>query len=330
MQLPSDLQEAITLVTEQRAGRLMPETARKLSDRYRDKRREGSEVMVDADAGVAAYVATRMPATYAALRSCMSRATGALPLWRPASMLDAGAGPGTALWAAAGTWPSLTGCRQIERVDGMGRIGRELALHAACQAVRDGCWVQADLRTAWPEEPADLVTAAYVINELGETEGLRLTERLWRLTKGALILVEPGTPAGWARILKLRDHLLSKGAAVAAPCPHGLPCPVKAPDWCHFTERVNRSRLHRRLKDADMAYEDEKFSYAVMSRLPVRQCDARILRHPLVHPGYLRLSLCTPSGLAEETVTRSRKESYRLARDAGTGDEWPLSRTIGR
>ncbi len=323
MQLPADLQGAIALVSEQRAGQVIPETARNVSNRYRDKHRRGTGSLVHADDDVTAYAATRMPATYAAIRSCMSRVAGLMPQWRPSSMLDAGAGPGTGLWAATEVWPSLAGCHLMECVEGMMRIGRELASHAASKAVRDARWRQVDLRTAWQAEPADLVTAAYVINEMGEAEGIRLAESLWKATKGVMILIEPGTPQGWMRILKIRDHLLNQGALMAAPCPHGLPCPVKAPDWCHFSERVNRSRLHRRLKEADLAYEDEKYSYAALSRLPVQVCEARVLRHPMVHSGYVRLSLCTHAGLAEETVTRSQKERYRLAHGIRTGDAWP-------
>ncbi len=323
MQLPSDLQQAVTNVSELWTDRMMPGTAREVSDRYRDKRRHGDDVMVHSDADVAAYAATRMPGTYAALRACMTHAHGVMPSWHPESMLDAGAGPGTGIWAATQVWPSLRNCCQLERVEGMIRIGRELGVHAEHPAVRNAVWQETDLRSDWQAEPADLVAASYVINELGEAEGLLLAERLWKMTKGVLILIEPGTPAGWTRILRLRDHLLSTGAEMVAPCPHSRPCPVEAPDWCHFSERVNRSRLHRRLKEAELAHEDEKFSYAAFSRLQVQPCDARIRRHPMIYSGYLRLSLCTGDGLREETVARSRKEAYRAARDARIGDAWP-------
>lgn len=323
MQLPSDLQRAITIVAEQWTERIMPHTARNVSDRYRDKNRHGNDVMVHTDADVAAYAATRMPGTYAALRVCMDHVAGVLPLWRPESMMDAGAGPGTGMWAASEVWPSIGKFRLLERVQGMIRIGRELAGHADRSVIREASWQETDLRSVWQAEPADLVTASYVINELGETEGLLLAEHLWEMTRGVLILVEPGTPAGWMRILKIRTHLISLGAEIAAPCPHSRPCPVEAPDWCHFTERVNRSKLHRRLKEADLAHEDEKFSYVALTRMAVQPCKARIRRHPMLHSGYLRLSLCTPDGLRDETVTRSQKESYRYARNAAIGDEWP-------
>jgi ribosomal protein RSM22 (predicted rRNA methylase) len=59
------------------------------------------------DEGAAlAYAVTRMPACYAALhRALLELSRLAPPGWRPASVLDFGAGPGTATWAAREVWP---------------------------------------------------------------------------------------------------------------------------------------------------------------------------------------------------------------------------------
>jgi ribosomal protein RSM22 (predicted rRNA methylase) len=48
----------------------------------------------------AAYAASRMPGCYAAVLKVMEELHMRLPGFRPASMLDFGAGPGTAIWAA--------------------------------------------------------------------------------------------------------------------------------------------------------------------------------------------------------------------------------------
>ena len=85
-----------------------------------------------------------------------------------------------------------------------------------------------------------------------------------------LIAVEPGNPAGWSRILQVRERLIALGAHIAAPCPHAFACPVVAPDWCH-SRRVARSRMHRRIKFADVPWEDEKFIYLAASREPERR-----------------------------------------------------------
>jgi ribosomal protein RSM22 (predicted rRNA methylase) len=66
----------------------------------------------------------------------------------------------------------------------------------------------------------------------------------------------------------VRRQLIEAGAHVLAPCPHDAPCPLAAPDWCHFSRRVARSRLHRLAKDADVPWEDESSSLSLASRQP--------------------------------------------------------------
>src|SRR5262249_6019520 len=114
----------------------------------------------------------------------------------------------------------------------------------------------------------DLVTLAYVLNELDPKQRPQVLQRLWRLTADTLVIVEPGTPAGWQRILAARRELIEAGAQVIAPCPHAHDCPLQPPDWCHFAARVARSRLHRQAKGAEVPWEDEKFSYVAVSRKP--------------------------------------------------------------
>lgn len=78
-----------------------------------------------------------------------------------------------------------------------------------------------DARKALAEAPeADLVVASYVINELGDSERAVLADAMWAKTRDTLLVVEPGTPAGYARIIDLRARLIAKGAHVIAPCPH--------------------------------------------------------------------------------------------------------------
>jgi ribosomal protein RSM22 (predicted rRNA methylase) len=79
------------------------------------------------------------------------------------------------------------------------------------------------------------------------------------------------------------------------------------------------------LKQAELGYEDEKFSYVIGARVPARQAATRIVRHPLKHPGHVHLTLCTGEGLQRLTVTKSQKERYRRARKVDWGEEWDES-----
>src|SRR5690349_10640967 len=77
---------------------------------------------------------------------------------------------------------------------------------------------------------ADLVIASYLVGELGDPERRDLVDASWARTRNMLVIVEPGTPAGYARIIAARAQLIASGAYVAAPCPHDRTCPLHAPD----------------------------------------------------------------------------------------------------
>jgi ribosomal protein RSM22 (predicted rRNA methylase) len=172
---------------------------------------------------------------------------------------------------------------------------------------------------------ADLVLLSYTIGELPEPRVSLAIERAFALATGALVVIEPGTPAGFARIRTARDRLIAAGATIAAPCPHDSSCPMTGGDWCHFAVRLDRSRAHRHAKDAALGWEDEKFAYIVAVRDPAllrARAGGRIIRRPQKGTGHVRLALCGPGGLSDAIVTR-RLPAYRQARDAAWGDAWP-------
>jgi ribosomal protein RSM22 (predicted rRNA methylase) len=160
------------------------------------------------------------------------------------------------------------------------------------------------------------VLASYVLGELRAPAAAHL----WAQTTGTIVFVEPGTPAGYRRILDARAAVLDAGGSTVAPCPHDLPCPLPADDWCHFAVRLPRSRLHRRAKGADLGWEDEKFSYAALAREPATDAPARILRQPQARSGHVHLATCEEDGLHRRTISRSHGAVYKAARAAGWGD----------
>ena len=183
-------------------------------------------------------------------------------------------------------------------------------------------WIAADLAAGLAGlKPADLVTLAYVLDELSPSAIEPLVDRLWALTKDTLVVVEPGTPAGWRRILAVRSRLIAAGAHLAAPCPHQAACPLVAPDWCHFSRRVARSRLHRLAKGGDVPWEDEKFIYVAASRNRPIAPAARVLAPPQTASGTVRLKLCQADGTAaERLVTRREGAAFKVARRLDWGD----------
>jgi ribosomal protein RSM22 (predicted rRNA methylase) len=147
-----------------------------------------------------------------------------------------------------------------------------------------------------------------------------LVRHAWARTADTLVILEPGTTAGFRRTLAARAAVIAAGGSTLAPCPHDAPCPLPDDDWCHFSVRLPRSRTHRLAKDAERGFEDEKFSYAVLCRATHDRPEARLIRRPDVRPGHIVLDLCTPSGLERRTVSRRDGVDYRRARKAGWGD----------
>jgi ribosomal protein RSM22 (predicted rRNA methylase) len=312
--LPDDLRTAL-------AGSLTGAVgdANRLIVRYREDRPADAPILRD-DADVAAYAGYRMPATFAAVRAALSAVAAAAPKFRPVSQVDLGGGTGAAVWAAASVWPSLHRATVLEQSPHAIAFGRALARRATAGAVRQATWERADLLSTGAPE-ADLITVSYVLGEL--TPAAR--DDLVRRISGTVVIVEPGTPAGHARILAARDLLFARGLRILAPCPHDLGCPLPAgSDWCHFAARVNRSALHRRLKDGALGHEDEKFSYVAAAATPGRPPAGRILRHPLTRKGMVTLRLCAGDGGVRDIVVSKRHgDAYRAARDAAWGEAWP-------
>lgn len=319
MELPNLLRLGLERELRGRETAALARGAAELSQRYR---RSGGGP-VDA----AAYAAARMPATYAAAAAALRALAAALPDFSPRTMLDAGAGTGAALWAADATWGSLDSADLLEQSAPMLELGARLTA-AAPGVLARARWVRADLAApgALGGGQYDLVTTAYVLGELPEPARPALVAGLWERAAGALLLVEPGTPRGWATIRAAREQLRAAGAHLAAPCPHQGACPMPADpevDWCHFAQRLARTRAHRAAKGAERGFEDEKYAYVAAARRPGAPALARILRHPITHPGRVELALCAGDGLRRIVVTRGDREAWPLARDLAWGDAAP-------
>lgn len=320
--LPNDLAAALDGELARHPQHRLAQAVERLSARYRQGDAATSPILAS-EVDVAAYAGYRMPATYAAVHAALASAASLAPDFSPRTQVDIGGGTGTAVWAAASVWPSLAQCTVVEQVADAIGLGRRLAASASASAVRDTAWRRGLVDTTSPAPEADLVTLSYVLGELPAR--VRPDVVRWLAGKAqAVALIEPGTPAGYERIRSARAELISVGLRVVAPCPHDGECPI-APgsDWCHFAARLPRTTLHRKLKAATLGFEDEKFAYVVAGRFETSRPDARIIRHPKKHKGWVALDLCATDGL-KPGVAVSKKQGvrYREARDVEWGEVW--------
>jgi ribosomal protein RSM22 (predicted rRNA methylase) len=124
-----------------------------------------------------------------------------------------------------------------------------------------------------------------------------------------------------------RSALLADGGHVVAPCTHANTCPLAASGkadqpWCHFSVRLPRSRLHRAAKGAALGYEDEPFSYLVMSRTPLPHRGARIIAPPCGCKHQPEVVLCSAAGVERRKFSKRDREGYAAARRAKWGGWW--------
>ena len=280
----------------------------------------GNSGAIRSEADALAYVLARMPATYAAVVASLNALIEIRPDLAPKTLLDVGAGPGTATWAAVEAFPSLQHFTLLDANDALRALALDLARDST--RLRNIGYERGEARTALAKaDAADLVVASYMINEIGDTEQRALAELMWAKTQDTLLVVEPGTPAGYARIIALRDHLIGLGAHVAAPCPHDGKCPLELPDWCHFSQRLQRSRAHMQVKGAELPFEDERFSYVALTRAPIEGRRAsRVLAQPAVSKVEIAAKLCTAEGLSFTKVPRRAKADFAAARRWRWGD----------
>jgi ribosomal protein RSM22 (predicted rRNA methylase) len=308
--LPAELKATLDAKLQGLSRNDIASRAALISKTYRDG---GGSGAIRSEADALAYALARMPATYAAVVASLNALCEIAPDFAPHSLLDVGAGPGTASWAAAATFPSLQSFALLDANAALRALALDLA--KASTRLGDLNYRSGEALAALADtEAADLVIASYLIGELDDAQRPKLAERLWSKTRGTLLVVEPGTPAGYARIIAFRQQLIAAGAHVAAPCPHDGRCPLTAPDWCHFTQRLARSRAHKQVKGAELPFEDEKFCYLALTRTPVALRPSRVLAQPHLGKAEVTAKLCTPDGLKSEKVPRRDKTAYARAR----------------
>ncbi len=324
--LPADLSRALDDLAQGRSQRELARRAQALSRLYRAGGSSGAAIRDTDDA--LAYAFARMPATYAATAAVLAALAQVWREFSPRTLLDVGAGPATAAWAAVRRFPGLARVRLLDQNAPLRALALRAMAASDSEVLRTAEYRAGTL--AGRAERADLVIAGYLIGEIADDALAGAADALWSCAERLLVVIEPGTPAGFSRIRALRAHLVTQGAHVVAPCPHDHACPIVDPDWCHFAQRLNRSRSHRQIKGAALSYEDEKFSYVALARetlareTPARErppgVAARVLAQPRVGKAEVSAKLCTAQGIVTATAPRREPERYKAHKGWRWGD----------
>lgn len=264
-----------------------------------------------------AYLLTRMPATFAVLQKIFSE----LP--PVSSMIDLGCGTGSGLWAAMDRFPEIEKIICLERDQEILSLARELASSNRFP-VEFG---KKDLSKAGELPGVDLALFSYSYGELDLPVQKKLLRDLWESTIPLTVIVEPGTPRGFERIWDIREKWISWGGHLLAPCPGTMSCPMRPPQpnsrWCHFSVRLPRTSFHRQMKQGSLGFEDEKFSYLILSKTPSEKKIWRLLTHPKRQHNSLGLQACTLEGERHVSIAKTDREVFKALRRAKWGDAIP-------
>lgn len=312
MEIPQELRLAIEKQLEGNKTSAIIENSQIISKRYRQNT-DGTKKLLTEQEEAVAYSISRMPATYCAVYSVFQHILE-INNGKISSLLDVGAGTGSATWAI-NELIDLDKITCLEREKVMINTGKELMKNTELKDIE---WKECDILKDDIKEKADIVVTSYMINELSEKENAIL--KLWEATEKILVIIEPGTPAGYKNIIEAREILLKQGAKIIAPCSHQGKCGLPKDDWCSFYVRVARSGIQRLSKKGELGYEDEKFSYIAFSKTQENNGKERILRHPQIKQGHIKIKLCTPNGIEQRTITKKDGQIYKKVKKLDAGD----------
>lgn len=261
-----------------------------------------------------AYIALRMPATYAAIENVLSH----LPRDSVSSYLDLGSGPGTGFWGVNTVFEECKEMELVERDKGFIELGKSLMEEVSATHVT---WKEKNLKEYPFDREFDLVSFFYVLSEMKQEDQMAILQKAWKCTKKFLTIIEPGTPKGFSLIKRYRDQLLRMGGHILAPCPHAGPCPMQQGDWCHFSQRLERIYEQKYVKNGSMGYEDEKFSYIIFSKEKLTKPNCRLVKPSIFRSGHIKVNLCTyQETLLEKVFSRKDGPLYAQMKKLGWGD----------
>ena len=173
--LPPDLKSALDIRLKGFSRSDAAGRASLISQTYRGG---GDSSAIRSEADALAYALARMPATYAAVIASLNALLEIRPDFAPVSLLDIGAGPGTATWAATSAFASLQRLTLLDSNEALRALALDLG--NANTRLRNLDYRRGEARAGLSgTEPADLVVASYMIGELGEAERTALTGLMW-------------------------------------------------------------------------------------------------------------------------------------------------------
>ena len=315
MRIPELLENAIEEKLNHVKLAELKQNANHLSEKYMYQERTG-DTLLNTEIEALAYSIMRMPATYGAVYTALKHILERID-FNIQSVFDIGAGTGAATWAISELL-DVKNIQCFEREPVMLELGKSFMIQNP--KLKDISWKYMDIVKDNLDTKADLVVTSYMLNEIKPEERKDVINKLMKSSNYIILIIEPGTPEGFKNIKEVQKIAIENGLNIIAPCTFQGICPLPDDDWCHSIVRMERTKVHKVLKNADLPYEDEKFSYIAISKEECDNSGIRILRHPMIEKGKITLKVCSNGKIEEIIVTKKDKELFKMMKKKKCGD----------
>lgn len=316
MDLPIQIKKYIEKELNTISKNELQNNAKNISINYRTNGGEG-KILLKSENEALAYAISRMPATYGAVYDSLKHS---IEIYNPniKTVVDIGAGTGAGA-LAVNELLDIEEIECLEREDSMQKIGKKI-FDNYDNISKKAKWNKFDICKDEIKQKYDLVVVSYMLNEISNDKKNIIVEKLWKTCNKMLLIVEPGTMQGYNNIINAKKKLIENGGKIVAPCRNNE-CKLQKSDWCNFSCRVQRTKIHKELKEGNVPYEDEKYIYLSVAKENINQTEKRrILRHPMIYSGFIKLKVCDKDEIKEITITKKDKEKFKIARKSGAGD----------
>lgn len=308
MRLPIIVEEKVNELYLKTKNNSLSKAREKLTYKYKSSSKSGQKLIENREEA-SLYALTRMPCTYAVIRTLIEELYAEGKLQNIETVIDVGAGTGAGYFAIKDFDKNIQ-ITPVEYDKNMISIFNELVPEVKV--------INSDILTDKIERTADLVVSSYMLNELSDENRLIAVKNMLALTNRYLLLIDAGTPKVYNDMMIIKDFVSESNAKVTAPCMTNT-CPLKN-DYCQFYVRVERSSLLRQSKSAKLPYEDEKYFYLLIEKInteafyELKENQGRVLRRPIIKPNMVELVLCRNDGIQNKIITQKNKSEFKKAK----------------
>lgn len=309
MNLPENVSEKLESLYFEFDKKKLKSTQENLTKKYKTETGNSVNKIETKEAGLL-YAISRMPATFAVTKSVLDEMVIENNFNDIETIFDIGSGTGAGYLALSETFENAD-IKLFEREDNM---------IFAFSKIFDYPVSKFDIVHSKINEKSDLVLCSYVLSEMTESDRKIAIDNLLKMTDKYLLLIDTGTPETFREYMEIKKYVLNSGYSVIAPCKTN--CCDLGEDYCQFYARVERSKLMKMAKDAELSYEDEKYFYLLISKEKTQENNkCRVIRRPSYETNRVKLVVCD-DGKKDIVITKSDKEKYKKSRKIKINEEF--------